>query len=133
MTTMPVFVFQREPHIEREHGFMLAGRLYVGIPEKDANKKRNLELIRFIFSELARAAEAGRLPERPEALVIGWPNGCKPDDAADIGDDEVMAPWAARSTKIMLRFGDPVGDGKHLLIDSEVMDQLIGMPPEDTP
>jgi hypothetical protein len=129
MTTMPVFVFGRRPDIEREAGFDLAGQLVVDIPKGRAHKKRNQKLIQEICWGLQQMAAAGRISERPGDLVIAWPNGRKPDDAADVADDEVMAAWAERSTVIGLRVGDPVGDGKHLLIDSDAMSQIMGTPP----
>ena len=124
MTTKPVFVFQRRPHIEREGGFTLAGQLVVDVPKEHADKKRSRKLIMSIVFELEQARVAGRLSGD---MTIGWRNGRKPDDAVDVHDDAVMAPWAARSTVIALRLGGVAGD--KIPIDSDAMSQIIGTPP----
>jgi hypothetical protein len=122
---MPVFAFQRRSDIERETGFDLAGQLIVDIPKgREFKNKRNKKLLQEIIRELQQMAAADRMP--PDALLFGWANGRKPDDAADTSDDALMTAWAKRSINIVLRLGDPLGDGS-ILIDNEAMRWAIGM------
>jgi hypothetical protein len=116
---MPLFVFLRRPDIEREGGFTLAGQLIVDIRKRQKLNKKQSRLIRDIVQFLVERVRNHRV-ERD--MMVGWDGGARPDNAADIDDDELMAAWAKRSTVIVVRV-DPRNDDV-VRVDSDLRRQM---------
>jgi hypothetical protein len=116
----PVFVFGRRSDIERETGLTLAGQLFVDIPKTRKPKRRQQQMIREIVQRLTAEARLGRMPE--DAMVYGWPGGCKPANAVDTDNDALMAAWAKDRLVIAVRV-DPRNDD-HLRVDSDILLQM---------
>jgi hypothetical protein len=114
--TMPVFVFARRPDIERETGLILAGQLIVDIPKTKRPKRRQQRMIVEIMKRLSEAARSGQMPA--DAMVYGWPGGCRPANAVDVQNDALMAAWAKDRMVIGVRV-DPRDDG--LRVDSDML------------
>jgi hypothetical protein len=120
---MPLFVFDRRSHVEREAGFILAGQLFVDVPNKAKLKGRDHRNIREIIGHLTSEAQSGRMPI--DGMVVGWHGGVKPPNAVDVRDDAIMAAWAAKAVSIVVRI-DPRKDGR-MRTDSDMLRQM-GMP-----
>jgi hypothetical protein len=120
MPIMPVFVFFRRRHIELETGLILAGQLVVDIPRhRHKLSKRQDRLIANILRSLT--AEAERMPD--DAIIFGWPNGRRPDDADNtLRNDELMNRWIETRLVIALRI-DPRTDGM-MRVDSDMLRQM---------
>jgi hypothetical protein len=90
----PVFAFARRRDIEIEMGLTLAGTLIVDIPKTTKKpNKRQWRLIGEIVGLLTERARAQQLPD--DALVYGWPDGRRPDNAdAFVNNVAVKAKWA---------------------------------------
>jgi hypothetical protein len=118
---MPVFVFMRRRDIERENGFILAGQLIVDIPRsRKKPKRREQQMITEIVQLLSANAQSGQMPD--DAVVYGWPGGCRPANAVDVDNDALMASWAKERIVIVVRI-DPRNDG-YLRIDSDALLQM---------
>jgi hypothetical protein len=115
--TMPVFVFGRRSDIERETGLILAGQLIVDIPKTKKPKRRQQRMIVEIVERLSAAARSGQMPA--DAMVYGWPGGCRPANAVDVHNNALMAAWAKDRITIAVRI-DPRNDG-HLRLDSDML------------
>jgi hypothetical protein len=97
---MPIFLFVREPDVEREGGFLLAGQLvFVRNDTKwslDEQEKRVAEIV----IPLIDAAEAGTLP--PAGMTWGWPKGTE-HNAALTNDEARILPWMRERRAIKIR------------------------------
>jgi hypothetical protein len=116
----PLFIFERRSHVEREAGFILAGQLIVDIPNRKKPKRREQRLVTEIVQRLTAAAQSGQMPD--DALIYGWPGGCRPAKAVDVDDDALMASWAKDRAVIGVRV-DPRTDD-YLRIDSDMALQM---------
>lgn len=117
----PLFVFARRSDIERETGLILAGQLIVDIPKtRKKPKRREQRMIMEIMERLTAEARSGRMPE--DAMVIGWPGGCRPANAVDADNDALLAAWAKDRITIVVRV-DPRNDGQ-VRIDSDLLRQM---------
>ena len=117
---MPFFVFARRRDIEREMGFILAGRLFVDIPKRKKPNRRQQRLIKESVQRLTEAAASGQMPD--DAVVYGWPGGCKPTNAVDVDEGAVMAAWAKEHIVIELRVDSR--DSGHIRLDSDILLQM---------
>jgi hypothetical protein len=119
---MPAFVFVRRRDIELEAGFILAGQLIVDLPNEGEATQHEQEMVSAIVQQLTAAAQSGKLSDAN--LVVGWrsPDGCPPENAADIHDDALMASWAKDRLAITVRV-DPRNDG-YVRLDSDIIRQL---------
>jgi hypothetical protein len=117
---MPFFVFVRRRDIEREMGFILAGRLVIDIPKRKTPNRRQQRLINESVQELIEAAVSGQWPDG--AVVYGWPGGCKPTNAVDVNDDAVMAAWAKEHMVVELRVDS--GHGGQIRFDNDILLQM---------
>jgi hypothetical protein len=120
---MPAFVFVRRHDIELEAGFILAGRLIVDLPNEGEATQHEQEMVSAIVQQLTADAQSGKLSDAND-LVVGWrsPDGCPPENAADIDDDALMASWAKDRLAITVRV-DPRNDG-YVRLDSDIIRQL---------
>jgi hypothetical protein len=120
---MPAFVFWRRRDIELEAGFILAGQLIVDLPNEGEVTQHEQEMVSAIVQQLTAAAQSGELSDAND-LVVGWrsPDGCPPENAADIDDDALMSSWAKDRLAITVRV-DPRDDGL-LRVDSDMRRQL---------
>ena len=76
----PVFIFRRRRDVELELGIMLAGDLIIDIPYTRKNlNRRQWRLVIEIFKQLAETACSVQLPDN--AILYGWPDGRRPDNA----------------------------------------------------
>jgi len=117
---MPIFVFERRRDIEHEMGFELAGQLVVDIPKRKKPNRRQQRLIAEIVQRLKEGAMSGQMPD--DAVVYGWPGGCKPPNAVDVDDNAVMAAWAEEHMVIGVRV-----DSRHdnqIRLDSDALLQM---------
>jgi hypothetical protein len=121
MTTMPVFVFKRRRDIEHEAGLILAGHLIVDVPKsRKKPKQREQQMIVEIVQRLTAQAQSGQMPD--DAIVYGWPGGCRPANAVDVDNDALMASWAKERLVIGVRV-DPRNDG-YVRLDSDILRQI---------
>jgi hypothetical protein len=79
-----------------------------------------MRMICQIIQRLSAIAQSGRMPN--DALIYGWPGDCRPANAVDTNNDEIMTAWVDRSLVIGVRV-DPRGDTNSLRIDSDMMRQ----------
>jgi hypothetical protein len=111
---MPLFVFMRQPDIELEAGFILAGRLVV---DRDME-----ELLPDIVAQLLK--EAARSGAETNTMTVGWKgDGGRPPNAVDINDDMVTAAWRKNFCLTVEVRVDPRNDGM-VRFDSDIMRQL---------
>jgi hypothetical protein len=116
--TMPLFIFLRRRDVELEAGFILAGQLIVDIPKSRRKpKRREQRMIAEIVQQLTDQAQSGQMPD--DAIVYGWPGGCRPANAADVDNDALMASWAKDRIAVGVRI-DPRNDGR-LRMDSDML------------
>jgi hypothetical protein len=120
---MPAFVFGRRHDIELEAGFVLAGQLILDFSKQAEMTQHDNEMIAAIVQRLTADAQSGKLSDAND-LVVGWrsPDGCPPENAADIHDDALMASWAKDRFVITVRV-DPRSD-EYLRLDSDIIRQL---------
>ena len=102
---MPFFVFERRRDIELEVGFILAGQLVVDFPRGTKLKKRQVRMINQIMDHLKARVLSGQMSD--DARGICWRGGCRPANAVDTNNDEIMTAWANRSHVIGVRINDP--------------------------
>jgi hypothetical protein len=101
--TFPLFVFVRKIDIEREGGFILAGRLYVDVSKiKEPDRRQKKKVIAELIEMLAAIAQDGM---DDDALIIAWADGRKPANAVDVDDEALMQPWRGRTTHVEVRVG----------------------------
>jgi hypothetical protein len=117
---MPLFIFARRRDIERETGLILAGQLIVDIPKRRKPKRREQQMLAAIVQQLTAQAQSGQIPD--DAIVYGWPGGCRPANAVDVDDDVLMASWAKERMVVGVRV-DPRNDG-YLRVDSDMLLQM---------
>jgi hypothetical protein len=107
---MPEFVFSRRRDIELETGFILAGDLFVDIPDgaEIESRYRYQQICESIVQPLIEMAK--RMPDNA-MMLIGWPLGNRPENADEITDNnELMSAWAKRSLAMGIWI-DPRDDG----------------------
>jgi hypothetical protein len=93
--------------------------LVVDIPKRTKPKRHQRRMIADIVDMLKDRARS--MPD--DAIVYGWPNGCRPANADNAtGDDERMARWAKDRTCITIRI-DPRNAGT-MRVDSDMARQL---------
>jgi hypothetical protein len=101
----PRFVFVRLSDIELQHGFVLAGKLFLDEPKLNGEdmpdeKKQEIDTI---VQGLIGAAQSGLLSD--DVIVVGWPGE---DGVVNVGltedDDDaaVLATWAEGRLCIMV-------------------------------
>jgi hypothetical protein len=116
---MPLFLFARLPHIEREAGFILAGQLIVDLPKGAKPNKRNTRLVEKIIDHLLESAESWTLGS---GVTVGWRDDQKPENAVREDDDAALTAWASTRLVIGVRVDpDPPGQMK---MDSDLRRQL---------
>jgi hypothetical protein len=117
-TIMPKFVFIRNSAIEREGGYVLAGDLVVNErkPKHGKSPPRRVQLIvRSILERLAEMAGETAVDD----VLVGWPAGDKPENAANIDLVALMRAWAKDRLTIGVRV-DPRNDGL-MRFDSDIL------------
>ncbi len=124
-TEFPKFLFARRRDIELEAGFLLAGRLVVDMPKTTKPGGRRGRVVHNIIQSIYKLSQSGEMPD--DAMVAGWRNGRKPENAADIHDDALMAAWSRTRLIVDLRF-DPRPEHDGLRIDSDLLRQMGLMP-----
>jgi hypothetical protein len=118
---MPAFVFNRRRDIELETGLILAGDLFVDVPDGAEIESRYQQICESIVQPLIEMAKSKRMPDN--AMITGWPLGNHPENADEITDNnELMSAWAKRSLVMSLRI-DPRDDG-FVRIDSDMAREL---------
>ena len=115
---MPTFAFFRRHDIEQEVGLILAGNLIVDIPKgRKSPLPHEQQMITEILQKLTDGARSGKMPD--DAVVYGWPGGCRPEDDSIVDDDAALAAWAKERIIISVRI-DPRNDGL-MRSDSEML------------
>jgi hypothetical protein len=116
---MPAFIFVRQPSIEKEAGFVLAGMLILpGLPK---TAKPNKKLKRFVNNTIQSLKQhRARMGE----VTLGWHGGIKPDDAADL--DAAAINQLGKTRMVVGVRIDPRHDG-YMRIDS-AMRRILDLP-----
>jgi hypothetical protein len=98
---MPTFLFVREPDIEREGGFLLAGQLLFVRNDTKWSLDEQERRVAKIVIQLMDAAEAGTMP--PTGMTWGWPSGTMPANAVLTNDEARIRAWMRERHAIKIR------------------------------
>jgi hypothetical protein len=104
---MPLFLFVREPDVEREDGLLLAGQLFFVRNDSKWSLDEQERRIVTIMHPLIDAAEAGTMPAT--GAMWGWPGGTKPANVVNTNDEVRMSAWMRERRAIKIRI--PRGGG----------------------
>jgi hypothetical protein len=107
MNKLPLlYVFEREPEIERQEGFLLAGMLAIDPIITEVVKAQFKEVTFSIIQSLLRRLQAGELGLQ----TTGWMKGMAPpgDDLTEEQANAIRA-WSLKTRRVKVRINDVGG------------------------
>jgi hypothetical protein len=104
MNKLPLlYVFDREPEIERQEGFLLAGELAIDPIITEVVKAEFKEVTFLIIESLLQMLQTGELQPR----TMGWMKGMAPpgDDLTEEQANAIHA-WSLKTRRVNVRVDD---------------------------
>jgi hypothetical protein len=106
-----MFLFYRNDGIERDGGYLLAGKLVVDLPKDAEANEANKAMVASIAQELTQRARCRALAP----VTIGWERGERPPKGVDVDSDAALERWASDRFTIGLRVEPPDATGDALI------------------